>query len=223
MSEWVTRSPIELLWTAKNRKQMDVFKQDDLWDVVLPILPSIHHWRVISFTHILIERWQLADKPLCFHPKPFQTVVKITFETKQSIKPTTYWVMIKAVSISNWEAPGGGEHKCNKTVTCQSTQQGASRSLSKIQIRQIQLQLYKLVQIQVQQNRYLPTSQVCQPNRQGTYRSCSNSKVQVQHIQIKIHVKIQVPQKKHKTQNTNATKTLPDKPVNSMHPDLNGF
>ena len=35
------------------------------------------------------------------------TVVKITFETKQSIKPTTYWVMIKAVSISNWEAPGG--------------------------------------------------------------------------------------------------------------------
>ena len=82
---------------------------------------------------------------------------------------------------------------------------------------------YKLVQIQVQQNRYLPTSQVCQPNRQGTYRSCSNSKVQVQHIQIKIHVKIQVPQKKHKTQNTNATKTFPEKPVNSMHPDLNGF
>ena len=55
----------------KHRNQMDVFKQDDLWDVVLPILPSIHHWRVISSTHILIERWQLADKPLRFDPKPF--------------------------------------------------------------------------------------------------------------------------------------------------------
>ena len=147
-------------WSLCGQSLIQIYKYDDLL-LVLPILVikwmsssrmtfgmlycQYYHPSIIGVSSPPPTFW-LNDDNLQINPFDLipnlsrPTVVKITFETKQSIKPTTYWVMIKAVSISNWEAPGGGEHKCNKTVTCQSTQQGASRSLSKIQIRQIQLQ-----------------------------------------------------------------------------------
>ena len=80
--------------------------------------PPINHWGVIdslSYSHIVIERWQPAkDKLLC--PKCFQSQrCKKTFAVNdQSI-------------FDNWvPAERTQAYKCEKTVTCQFDQQGAS-------------------------------------------------------------------------------------------------
>ena len=78
----------------KNRNQMDVFKQDDLWGVV-PILPSIHHWCVITSPLSSPPTFWLNDDSLQLNffdliPNLLSLVfLKITFVTNLTMKLTS--------------------------------------------------------------------------------------------------------------------------------------